>query len=236
MHRGGGLALVVASLLALAACGRTAPTTTTTTDTTTVTTTTTAVEQNPTGDVESTYTGDGPRVAVLGDSLTVGSRSALRARLSNRSVRIAALWGEGLTGGPWSRELGAQVMLAAAEDIADDGAEVVVLALGTNDVVRDELDVEGAVASTGTYGDLLADSCVVVVTVNVDPEAPEPQRRDAEAVNVALRAIADEVADWDAIAEDPGLLRDDRIHPSAAGQREWATIVGDAVDGCERGG
>ena len=183
--------------------------------------------------MERTYTGSGPRVAVLGDSITVGSRPALREELSSRSLKIGALLGEGLSSGPYSQVLGEDVMLSAAEDISDDGPPVAVLALGTNDAWNPRLTLDAAQEALARYDELLSETCLVVVTVNEDAVAPDFDRSEAAAINESLRAMADQVVDWDVLADAPGALRDDTIHPSDAGKQAWARAVADGVERCD---
>src|SRR5690606_6991618 len=53
--------------------------------------------------IDSAYTGgSGPRVAVIGDSLTLEGRPYLFAELSAYRVKIASIVGEGIGGGAWA--------------------------------------------------------------------------------------------------------------------------------------
>lgn len=103
-------------------------------------------DQDPTrlGETEYQWTGDGPKVVILGDSLTVSSRDELRERLDDVSLKIGAHFGEGLAGGALSAATGSPLMESIATTYSADPPEVAVIALGTNDAWLAELDLEGA--------------------------------------------------------------------------------------------
>jgi lysophospholipase L1-like esterase len=82
------------------------------------------------------YTGSGPKVVILGDSLTVMGWHDLYRRLDrDHAVAIVAWWGEGYNPGRFSIALQAPPLVAdvGTKTFAPTRPDVAVLALGTND-------------------------------------------------------------------------------------------------------
>jgi lysophospholipase L1-like esterase len=185
------------------------------------------------GDIETKYTGEGPRVVVLGDSIMVATRSKLRAQLYDHSLKVAALAGEGLSGGALSAVLDDGVMLDVAEEYGRDAPAVVVIELGTNDAWFDELSVSEAEAGLQAIWSRFSEVCRVVVTVAESASAPDYDGAEGARINVALTATADHVVDWRSLSADqPGLLNADGIHPTADGAAVLARAISDAVRSC----
>ncbi len=185
--------------------------------------------------LDTDYVGEGPRVAVLGDSLAVQSREELRAALPDHALRIAAVRGEGFISGPYSTRWGTPVMARAAEDLGGDGADVAVIALGTNDAWTPDGTVDETLAALDDIVSALGDVCLVAVLVDDASTADGFQQDVAAAIDDRLRATADRVVDWGAIAAEDGVLGDDGIHPTEEGERRWAEAIAAAVRSCPSG-
>jgi lysophospholipase L1-like esterase len=194
--------------------------------------TTTTVEDM--GAVEEEFEGDGPTVVVVGDSLTVSSRAELRDALDGYAVKIAALRGEGLAGGPFSERWDRLIMAEALEAYATDSPDVLVFALGTNDAWQSDLTTEELDAGWDRFLDLYPDTCLVGVTVTEDAPAAEGYDvAEAAHVNERIRADADVVVDWDAEGggeryTDPS----DTIHLTEEGAELRARLIAEGVDTC----
>ncbi|MDZ7733312.1 MAG: SGNH/GDSL hydrolase family protein [Acidimicrobiia bacterium] len=148
--------------------------------------------------VEEEYSGDpdGPKVSVIGDSITVLAADEIHGAMDDAyQTRIAAR-----TGYTWRR------MLDDAEEHAATDPEVAVVNLGTNDVSTSEpiprpelfADVERLL---GVYEE---DTCLVLVTVYDDAVKDDYDNEKATLLNARMKAWADVVVDWDAaVSEDP---------------------------------
>lgn len=195
----------------------------------------TTVEANDTafGEVEQDYTGTGPKVVVLGDSIMVATAPELRDALPDHAVKVAAVRGEGLAGGPLSKVVGGS-MTDVADSYASDDPEVAVIELGTNDAWLTDLALDAAVDAIEHMASAFDDACLVVVTVTERSTADGYDRAEARQINRHLLEAADEVVDWDEIGAAGGNLLDDGIHPTPAGTRALAAAVADAVASCGR--
>lgn len=149
-------------------------------------------------------------VDVVGDSLMASARAEVRSSLDSfGSVAIDAVPGRALIGGQ-----------AALEEIARNDPDVVVIALGTNDIVP------GA-----DYGDLVERSLDVVsdarCVVWVDVQEFIPGLVE---VNRAIRAAQpDAIAPWSDVAGPSELHRSDGYHLSADGQWAFAWVIAETV-------
>lgn len=168
-----------------------------------------AVDTAPPTTADGAAAGD-RHVDVVGDSLTASARDELSAVLGRiGSVSIDAVVGRALVGGQ-----------KALERIAADDPDIVVIALGTNDVIP------GA-----DYGDLVQRTvdittgarCVVWVDVQ------EVRAGHAEVNRLIHAAAVDAIAWWSAVAGPPHLHLGDGYHLSAAGQEAFAALVADTV-------
>lgn len=186
------------------------------------------------GSVDAGYTGSGPRVLVLGDSITHSSRAQIAARLQGHAVRVGAVVGEGLAPGPWSEALGRGGMVEVAEGMAGDDPDVVVIALGTNDAWNPNLTLPSAEAGLRRLVELFPHSCLVTVAIVESPAADGYDGDEARAINRLLAGVADVVVPWGARAEAAGsrYLSDDGIHLTPEGQEMFADLVGEAVESC----
>lgn len=188
------------------------------------------------GEIETSYEGSGTKVALLGDSISVSSRKELGTSLEEYSLRVAAIRGEGLAGGPISTVVGGDGMRSIARLLASDDPEILVIALGTNDAWLPELGLD---ESSDALDEILAEfegACVVTVTISETSTAEAYDREKARRLNDLLVAAGDHVAPWgERSSEDPDrYLQPDGLHPTPEGAALHAALVGDAVDACAR--
>jgi lysophospholipase L1-like esterase len=224
--------LAAALLVVLAACGDGSdddPSTTTTEPPDPTTTVPEAVDPSF-GSIEPTYQGDGPRVVVLGDSLTVQSREALGRQLAGYALKVGALRGEGLAGGPFSEEFGEEAMLAAARLYAPDDPEVVVLALGTNDAWSADIALPAAREAWRTMTDLFDSACIVGVTIVETTTAARYDADEARAINELITEDSDQVVDWRELGAR--VTAGDGIHVTPEGAEIRAEEIRRAVEAC----
>jgi lysophospholipase L1-like esterase len=183
------------------------------------------------GEIESEYSGSGPTVVVLGDSIADQSRRELHRVLDpHYRTKIAAVWGEGFDSGPLSDAVaeGRAVMLEAAAEYARDTPTTVVIALGTNDAWNPRLELDAAEAGMAQMVGEFPRSCIVGVEVNEWSKAENYDASEARALNEQLRVLVDVVV--------PALQRsdvsDDMIHPKAEGKMVFARAVRSGVQQC----
>ena len=187
------------------------------------------------GTVTSSYTGDGPKVAIIGDSLTARSWKATYDALTNDySVMVAALVGEGYDGGPISEEVGSPPILPdTADTYAKTHPAVAVLALGTNDAWNSSRDLGRALLQMDAMVKELKPACLVGVTIPESSSAIHWHPDRARALNQAMRSWADEIVDWEKISSEPGMLNPiDHIHATVLGEKRRVAAVADAVRAC----
>jgi lysophospholipase L1-like esterase len=190
------------------------------------------------GQIARTYTGDGPKVVVLGDSLTVLSWQQTYNDLTSDHAVMAAAWnGEGYDGGPFSDRVGRGGVLMArvAQTYAKTHPDVAVLALGTNDVWNSSRAIGGALLEMAAMVNELKPACLVGVTI---PEASAASRWNgagARVLNHALRAWADRVVDWARISQAPRITGPDHVHPTKQGADRRAAAIASAVRSCKSG-
>lgn len=186
------------------------------------------------GHIETAYQGSGPGVVILGDSITVSSREDLRRELDDYSVKIGALFGEGLGGGPFSAMAasGPPAMTVAATEYGKEDPGVAVLALGTNDAWKPELTLDMARTELDRIVAGLDGACLVAVTITEEATIDGYDRGEARAINDLLRARADQVVDWNAVGTTPEFTSDDEIHLDPAGRALRSSMIDDAVDTC----
>jgi hypothetical protein len=182
------------------------------------------------GEIEEDYEGEGPRVVVLGDSLTVQSRNALGRELAGYALKVAALRGEGLSGGPLSDWFDGQLMLGAARSYANDDPAIAVLALGTNDAWSADLALPPALEAWRTMTGLFDAACIVGVTITESSSAPDYSVDEARAINEVIVAGSDELVDWRELGAP--VTRPDGIHPTLEGVDRLAGAIRRAVDAC----
>jgi lysophospholipase L1-like esterase len=166
-------------------------------------------------------------VAMVGDSITVGSMEALEQQFATLDLDDLEIDAE--SGRRMLRDDLTGSGMAAVSEIVDDGPpDLWVIALGTNDVANYGPD-EYRPAIAELLAEVPADAPLVWVDTYLD-EFPE----ESAAFNAELRAALAErgratVVDWSAIAPDDGVLFDG-VHPSGYGIEQFATRVVGAVD------
>jgi hypothetical protein len=204
----------------------------------TETTPTTAPSPTPDpafGRIEADYQGDGPKVVVLGDSITVQSRAELQRELADYALKVGALRGEGLGGGPFSETFGEGAMLGAARLYAPDDPEVVVIALGTNDAWSADIALPATREAWRTITGFFDSACIVGVTIVEATTAAGYDADEARAINELITADSDQVVDWRELGAR--VTAGDGIHVTPEGAEVRAEAIRRAVDACsaERG-
>lgn len=178
---------------------------------------------------------DGLRVTVVGDSITALAGEPLRSDLSEARASLTAVPGYRLG----QFDLG---------PIDDQDPDVVVIALGTNNVLQggwdgdDEAELDQLLDDVGDRRCTLLVDVVGVGDVIVADEVVEDFDRGARAANRALADAArtrDEggnptrIVAWSEVAPRPGVMSGDGIHPTRDGAEAWARLVSDEIDaGC----
>lgn len=166
-------------------------------------------------------------LAIVGDSITIGSEVELRERLAALDVDIMAIDAEDgrrmTSNGSVRSGLEAVGKLAAR-----DAPDLWVIALGTNDVGQ----YAGAEDYAPVIEELLAavpaDAPVVWVDVYLE-SIPEESAEFNATLRRALRERGQAVVvDWADLADEDGVLRDG-IHPSGYGIEQFAELVATAV-------
>lgn len=190
--------------------------------------------QNVWATVDTDYKGHGPKVVVLGDSITNSVHDRLHTAFAGRSARIVSALGEGLTGGPWTSTDPVPMMVIQADILAatttGSTGVVAVVALGTNDAWNPRLTSD-PVAALDLILDSFAGACTVGVEVTLGAGIVGYNGVKAAAINAELVARADVVVDWRERAL-PGDIEADGIHLTPVGQVSYAAAVGAAVANC----
>lgn len=176
--------------------------------------------QPKTGDIETEYV-PGPRVVVIGDSITKSGRGWLHTELARTHASKIA----GLAGSTYGS------MMTYAEDYAPDRPEVAVLALGTNDR-NTQWNLADSLGSLNRMYDLFEPSCTVGVTVATTASDDPAVNAKAAELNLAAQLRADTMVDWDAWDTEPGMTKPDRVHPTDDGYAWRAQLIAAAVDRC----
>jgi hypothetical protein len=158
---------------------------------------------------------------VIGDSLEVGSGPHLRAALAGTPVEIDAERSRSSTAG----------LRVLASKLRDDH-EVVVFALGTNDLSASTLGSNLAAAQ-----ELAGGRCMAVATV----ARPNQRGSSTAELNRAVEASASQsgaqVVAWHSAARStPGALGRDRIHATGQGYALRGSLLAEAVQACLIGG
>lgn len=169
---------------------------------------------------------DGSNISIIGDSITVGSTSALLDKFTNLSAdrinaRVSRPWNEGVD---------------IARNINNNLKNIVVFALGTNNPNGlSQAMIDSAISAIGP-------NKTIVFVTNYGSD-------DYSNNNNLLQQYAKEnsniiIADWyNAVAQNPFLyLDDDQIHPNESGTRLFADTIYNAINGnltdlgCDVGG
>lgn len=179
------------------------------------------------------YYGTGPKVAVLGDSITNSTHDRLHDALPGRGVRTTSMAGEGWAGGPWTQYLGANgpIMVARAGTLAATKPAVAVLALGTNDSWQELLAPYDPLPPLDLVVDTFGPACTVGVLVAETTTADHYDAARAAAINARLRQRVDVVVDWRLTAPAAHIAADG-IHLSAAGMAPYTAAVAAGVEAC----
>lgn len=168
----------------------------------------------------------------MGDSLTVQARASLRAQLDHYTLKVGALFGEGISGGALSRYMAAPIMPAVAADYAQDQPDVLVIALGTNDVWQPGYGADSFEMAWHHTLRQFPGACTVGVTVTETDQVLLYSREEAQKVNRVIRRTADVVIDWAEIGKSPDYTTPDNIHLTANGRTHFAELIAAGVAEC----
>lgn len=151
---------------------------------------------------------DGSNVTIIGDSITEGSSSQLRAKLPNADIN-----------GKTSRQFATGISIAKSTNLRDK----VVFALGTNSAYLTQSQVQDAIDTIGP------DREIYFVT--------NYGKADYSNNNALLRAAARDnsnvhIIDWaGAVSADPTKnISNDGIHPTNYGKQLFADLIAQAVN------
>lgn len=162
-------------------------------------------------------------VAMVGDSITLGSEPALRQSLGELSVDLMAIDAE--NGRRMTVEGSVGSGLDAVDDVSADGTpDLWVVALGTNDVGHYDGVDQYRSAIDDVAAAIPADVPLVWVGVYLEGHAER-----SAAFNETLRAALDDrgnatIVDWATTADDGDVLFDG-IHPDDNGTTLFALLV-----------
>lgn len=170
---------------------------------------------------------------MLGDSLTVQARSHLRTLAAGTyALKVGALYGEGMSGGALSVNLPDPLMPAVVDEYAGDPPDVVVLALGTNDVWQRHIGPVSFEREWHAATRRFPGACLVGVTVTETDGALQYDPAEARQVNRVIRRTADVVVDWAAASRSTRYTDTDNIHLTPDGRRHFAELVVDGIERC----
>jgi lysophospholipase L1-like esterase len=171
----------------------------------------------------------GPKVAVVGDSITVFARHDLNHALDSAyDVKTSAVMGQRI-----------DQMLAPLQHDLKSHPRAVVVNLGTNDVLQARLHPDWRTGFNAMIALVASTPCVVLTTISTlatTSAAAVPSV--ATDINAAIIGAAAShpnfhVLDWNGIVHGPNgiaLLIPDRIHPSGPGSRIIAASVRHILD------
>lgn len=176
-------------------------------------------EQKPPGLFPPTTSpGVGPRVAIVGDSLTfaIEREEKLTSALQSRGYSTAI-----------SATAGARAEHLPLVTWPAPHPEVLVVALGSNG--NDPLETMGHIDAHALQ---YPDACLVLVGINAT--APS-LALDAPALNAMLRSRADVFVDWASTAREfQEYLISDKVHLTPAGEDAYRQAFIDAVGDCNK--
>jgi lysophospholipase L1-like esterase len=166
--------------------------------------------------------GGGREVVVIGDSITVASAPRILegAEKIDADVTVLAEVGRRINVGG-DPEAGSDVIAAS---LAESDPDVVVVALGTNDIGKYGSIEEYAAEIDELLGEVPDDLPLVWINTYLS-RTPD----DSAAFNAALIETLSErgnatIGRWSSIAQQGGMLRDG-IHPSEDGEQRFADLV-----------
>jgi hypothetical protein len=177
----------------------------------------------------------GTTVGVVGDSLVRHAEFGPRGRPGDPRRLSTALVDAGHRAS-LSSQVGADTPdLARITAFPDPGADVLVVALGTNDMHRGT-PIETAVAAIDEFIDVIGPRCTVLVTIIDEPswglDVTAPPYNAALHDLAAVRGDA-VVVDWGAVADlHPEHLAADGVHHTDSGQAAYRQLIVDGVSAC----
>jgi hypothetical protein len=182
-----------------------------------------AIDLTPSGDDG----GNGREVVVIGDSITVASAPLIvaGARGIEADVTVLAEVGRRITVGS-QPAAGTDVL---GEVLATSDPDLVVVALGTNDIGK-YTTIEEYATQIGELVDLLPEDQPLVWINTYLSNTPDA----SAAFNAALlETLTDRgtatIGRWSSIAQQGGMLSDG-VHPSDDGTQEFADLVVDHIE------
>lgn len=179
------------------------------------------------------YSGRGPRVVILGDDTIRAAEADLRRALAGYSLKMAAISGEGFTGGEWSSVEPSAEMIRIARDYGEDAPRRVVISLGFNDLRPGGPDHQTVLASARSLFDQFQESCIVGVTNHTDPPVPDHRVVRGRALNDLVRQRSDRLVDWNALARTHAeYVSADGVTPTPAGSEALTQAIRLNVEAC----
>ncbi len=154
----------------------------------------------------------GKDITIIGDSITVGSTSAIKEVFSDITddqidARVSRPWAEGL-------------QIAKKMELKD----TVIFALGTNNVSLTSSDIDELISIVGS-------NRTIVLLTNHGPAGYEINNALFEEYAKQNSNII--LADWNTeVSKDPSkYLASDDVHPTAEGAKLFAQLISDAING-----
>jgi lysophospholipase L1-like esterase len=182
----------------------------------------------PAIDLTPSPSGDGGReVVVIGDSITVASAPQIVAGAPgiDADVTVLAEVGRRIAVGQPPAP-GTDVL---AEVLADSDPDLVVVALGTNDVGKYDT-IEEYAAQIEELVDLLpADQPLVWINTYLSGTPEGSAKFNAALLETLSDRGAASIGRWSSIAQRDGMLSDG-VHPSEDGTQEFANLVLDEIE------
>lgn len=181
----------------------------------------------------------GPGVLVVGDSLVNGAQTGGGLDSSDPDRFLDEALNSAGYRASVSKMIGASTGdLVMAKPLPSPAPDVVVVALGTNDMHDGAVPVATAVGNIEAYLDEAGAVCSVVVTIVDEPSWGLDVT--APLFNAALVGLAESrpgvlVADWAAVVDGhPEFLGSDGVHHTVEGQAAYRALIVDAADRCTR--
>jgi lysophospholipase L1-like esterase len=172
--------------------------------------------------------GGSTTVEVVGDSLTFQANDGDQGQ----DELLAALEREGFE--PSGGGIPGMTVESAHQTMWSKGSpDIVVLALGTNDMANGQVPLDAVRTTLSQWLQEVPDACVVLVGVNETTEAWQLHEH-GPAYNEMLRQLAAEhgeghVVDW---TPEPQMLSDDGIHLTEEGRAAYRALIVDGVERC----